>query len=374
MTTENEALNFRWLQRVFKRMLPNSQAVALLVIILTSLGLVLILSDLLMPVFASVVLAYLLDGLVSKCVRLKIPRMVSVYLVFFGFLAVLGFLILILLPMLSEQTAALMRQIPKLVDQARMEILRLPEAYPEYVSMERAYEMMGSIQRELLTFTQGMLSHSAASVISLVTAIVYLFLVPMMVLFMLKDKTVLIDWFQQFLPRDRHLTNRVWQEVDVQMGNYIRGKLAEVLILTCISYVAFSALGLNYAILLSVLMGLSVVIPYVGATLVTFPVIGIAYFQWGIDNDAFVYLAIAYGVIQAFDGVVLVPLLFSEAVNLHPIAIIVAILFFGGLWGFWGVFFAIPLATVVKAVITAWPRISETPFTGEDTNQSISEA
>jgi len=51
-----------------------------------------------------------------------------------------------------------------------------------------------------------------------------------------------------------------------------------------------------------------------------------------------------------------VPLLFSEVVNLHPVAIIVAVLFFGGIWGFWGVFFAIPLATIVKAVYNAWPR------------------
>jgi putative permease len=78
------------------------------------------------------------------------------------------------------------------------------------------------------------------------------------------------------------------------------------------------------------------------------------------------YVLIAYTVIQTLDGVVLVPLLFSEAVNLHPVAIIVAILFFGGLWGFWGVFFAIPLATVVKAVIAAWPRSDD-----EDLNAAL---
>ena len=61
--------------------------------------------------------------------------------------------------------------------------------------------------------------------------------------------------------------------------------------------------------------------------------------------------------IQTLDGVLLVPLLFSEVVNLHPVAIIVAVLFFGGLWGFWGVFFAIPLATLVQAVLSAWPRV-----------------
>ncbi len=86
----------------------------------------------------------------------------------------------------------------------------------------------------------------------------------------------------------------------------------------------------------------------------------IAWFQWGWSAD-FLWLAVAYFVIQVLDGNVLVPLLFSEAVNLHPVAIIVAILVFGGLWGFWGVFFAIPLATLVQAVIRAWPRQGDLP-------------
>jgi putative permease len=68
---------------------------------------------------------------------------------------------------------------------------------------------------------------------------------------------------------------------------------------------------------------------------------------------------IAFIVSQLLDGNLLVPFLFSEAVNLHPLTIIVAVLFFGGLWGFWGVFFAIPLATLVKAVINALPNPDE---------------
>jgi putative permease len=103
-----------------------------------------------------------------------------------------------------------------------------------------------------------------------------------------------------------------------------------------------------------VLVGLSVVVPYVGATVVTFPVVLVAWFQWGWGSD-FIWVTVAYLVIQALDGNVLVPLLFGEVVNIHPIAIIVAILVFGGLWGFWGVFFAIPLATLVNAVLRAWP-------------------
>ncbi|WP_354624787.1 AI-2E family transporter [Psychromonas sp. MME2] len=69
----------------------------------------------------------------------------------------------------------------------------------------------------------------------------------------------------------------------------------------------------------------------------------------------FIYLMVAYGLIQVIDGNLIVPILFSEAVNLHPVVIIMSVLVFGGLWGFWGVFFAIPLATLVKAVLNAWP-------------------
>ncbi|CAN0599704.1 unnamed protein product, partial [Laminaria digitata] len=101
-----------------------------------------------------------------------------------------------------------------------------------------------------------------------------------------------------------------------------------------------------------------VIIPYLGAALVTLPVLLVGFFQWGFTNE-FYWLMAVYFVIQGLDGNVLVPLLFSEAVNLHPVAIILAVLFFGGIWGLWGVFFAIPLATLIKAVINAWPTPAE---------------
>ncbi|HEC05377.1 MAG TPA: AI-2E family transporter, partial [Thiolapillus brandeum] len=136
------------------------------------------------------------------------------------------------------------------------------------------------------------------------------------------------------------------------------GKFWEIIIIWSASYVTFTLLGLQYAMLLGVLVGLSVIIPYIGATVVTFPVLAVGWFQWGWTAD-FGWLALAYFIIQGLDGNVLVPLLFSEVVSLHPIAIIVAILVFGGFWGFWGVFFAIPLATLVNAVIQAWPSRAE---------------
>ncbi len=361
MSSQTDFANFKIFKDFVRRVLPNSQAVALALIITIGFVMVFALSDVMMPVFASVVLAYLLQGIVMKLEN-KMPRIAAVHIVFSGFMACLGLVIFVLMPMASAQAVQLVQRIPEIIKRAQEEIMRLPELHPQLITEENVRGIMFSIQEDLLEYGHEIISNSASSFLSVVTAVVYLFLVPLMVFFFLKDRKMLVDWFVAFLPKDRSLTIRVWKEVDMQIANYVRGKFAEVVILACFSYVTYSLLDLNYAILLSILMGLSVVIPYVGATLVTFPVLGVAIIQWGFTADEFMYVAIAYSIIQAIDGVVLVPLLFSEAVNLHPVAIVVAILFFGGFWGFWGVFFAIPLATAVKAILNAWPTLAESPY------------
>ncbi|MGR8935176.1 MAG: AI-2E family transporter [Gammaproteobacteria bacterium] len=358
MNTETEFSNVAFLKNALKRILPNSQAVALAIILGVGFLLVYFLADFLMPVFASVVIAYLLDGVVAKAESKKVPRFAAVLTVFSAFMGFLIFFLFVLMPIVYEQALQLLQQIPDMLSLAQRQIMRLPQMYPKFVSTKNIREIMFAVQNELIKYSQSVLSVSAASLMGLITGMLYLILVPVLVFFLLKDKRHILDWLTQFMPKDRHLSMRVWEEMDVQLGNYVRGKFIEIVILWSASYVTFATMSLNYAMLLAVFMGLSVVIPYVGATLVTFPVLGVAYFQWGM-TDPFMYILIAYAIIQTIDGVVLVPLLFSEAVNLHPIAIIVAILFFGGIWGFWGVFFAIPLATLVKSVITAWPRLGD---------------
>jgi putative permease len=357
MSTQVQFVTLRFLRDGLRRLLPNTQAVLLAATLILSFVLIYSLSDLLMPVFVSIVIAYLLEGIVRKVESMKVSRLAAVYLVFLSFMVGLGFLLFFLLPVVSEQAMQLVQQIPDILSRAQTEIMRLTKVYPQFFSEKKIQQIMPLAQKELLGYAQNLLSVSAASVVGLVSVMIYLFLVPMMVFFFLKDKDLFLSWFVEFLPNERHLTVHVWEEIDDQIGNYVHGKFAEVFILWFISFATFAALDLNYAMLLAVLMGIQAIIPYIGATLVTFPVLGVAYFQWGLSGDDFMYVLIAYSIIQALDGVMLVPLLFSEAVNLHAVAIIIAILFFGGLWGFWGVFLAIPLATVVKAVLTSWPRM-----------------
>ena len=127
-----------------------------------------------------------------------------------------------------------------------------------------------------------------------------------------------------------------------------------MLIVALVTAMVFSFQGVNYSIILALLIGLSVLIPYVGAILVTIPVIIIGLFQWGLDSSFYIYL-FSYLLIQALDGNVLMPLLLGREVKLHPVYIITAVLIFGGIWGFWGLILATPIATFLRAIVVAWP-------------------
>ena len=88
----------------------------------------------------------------------------------------------------------------------------------------------------------------------------------------------------------------------------------------------FYFLDLNFAMLISLMVGLSVLVPYIGATVVAFPVVLMGFFQFGWSPD-FMWVAVSYAIIQLLDGNLLAPLLLSEVVNLHPVAIITPFLY-----------------------------------------------
>ena len=338
----------------FRRTFSDPQIVFLTLVLLGGFLVVLTMGHMLAPVLASAVIAYLLEGLVVALEDRGVPRLLSVLIVFIAFLLFLAAILFGLLPVISRQVTQLVRQLPDMIGEGQRVLMALPERYPDIISLEQAQQLLDGVKVEVAGFGQRVLSLSLSSVVGVLTLIVYLVLMPMLVFFFLKDKDSIIGWFTGFIPGERGLAARVWREVDRQIANYVRGKFWEIVIVWAASYLVFYFFSLEYAMLLAVLVGLSVVVPYVGATLVTVPVAMVAWFQWGWGPD-FIGVTVAYLVIQALDGNLLVPLLFGEVVSLHPVAIIVAILVFGGLWGFWGVFFAIPLATLVNAILRAWP-------------------
>jgi len=350
------------LGRWFKKYFSDPEGVILAVLLILGFTVVIFFGDMLAPVLASVVIAYLLEGIVGLLENRGVKRFIAVLLVFTFFVTFLLFVFFGLVPLLSKQVAQLVHEIPNMVAEGQRSLLRLTELYPHMFSEAQLKDVMTAIRSGLTEMGQGLLSFSLASLSTLFTMLVYIVLLPVLVFFFMKDKATIVAWITRYMPKERGVSLRVWREMDRQIGNYVRGKFAEIMVVGIVSYVVFAFMGLNYASLLGAAVGLSVVVPYIGAVAVTVPVLLIGFFQWGWSGD-FAYVALAYLIIQGIDGNVLVPWLFSEAVNLHPIAIIIAILIFGGVWGFWGVFFAIPLATLVKAVIDAWPKVVDDAVT-----------
>jgi len=342
----------------YARNFSDPQAVILSFLLLVVFGLVWLVGDIMAPVLVAVVLAYLLESVVSTMQKWHLHRTLASVFVLLLILAISVIVLFGLIPVLSQQLTGIVRELPGMIQNIQEQLLRLPEKYPDIFTVEQVNDLIGNLRNELASVTQNILSFSLARLGTLVMITVYVVLVPIMVFFILKDKEKLLSFAGKFVPKRSELTFQVWREVDQKIANYIRGKFVEILIVWVASYILFTIMDLNYSLLLSFLVGLSVIIPYVGAIAVTVPIALIGFFQWGFSAKLG-YMLLAYQVIQVLDGNVLVPLLFSEVVNLHPLAIIAAVLFFGGMFGLWGVFFAIPLATLVQAVMNAWPKARE---------------
>lgn len=347
----------KWVSRYF----ANEEILILFgLLILLGLGFV-YLDEVLVPVLTSVILAFLMQGAVERLVKLRVPNLLAVILVVLSFSVFVLLAFVLFLPALWDQFENFLGELPKMINNMQQWLLVLPERYPEWVTHAQVNEVIGLIQQKIADLGKGALSFSFSTISNLFVLVVYIFLVPMLVFFFLKDKELILSWFAKFFPDERPLMNTLTSEMNQQISNYIRGKSIEIVVVGVACFLLLTLLDLRYAILLSVLTGLSVLVPFIGAAAVGLLVTAIALFQFGVSSSFF-YVFFGYGILQVLDGNVLVPLLFSEVVNLHPVAIIVAVLAFGAVWGVWGVFFAIPLATFIKALLNAWPgRVDTEP-------------
>jgi putative permease len=340
-----------WIDRYFS----DEEAVVLFLLIGVGLVFVVLWGDIMAPVIASVILAYVLQGFIAYLVSKGVNKAAAIYSSYVLFLGLVFGFIFSVLPLVWRQLSSLVGDAPNIFNNLKSYIFALQEDYAHIITLKELDTLYQQVTGEVANFGQWLVSQSIEGFPIFITMMIYLIVVPILVFFFVKDRDVIVNAIVDLLPRNRRLMSQVWDDMNTQFANYIRGKVVEVAVVGGTTYIGFIFMGLNYGALLAILVGLSVVIPYIGAILVTVPVVMIALFQFGLQEE-FYYVMAIFLIIQMIDGNVLVPLLFSEVVNLHPTIIIVAVLFFGGVWGVWGVFFAIPLATMIKAVVSAWPR------------------
>jgi len=338
------------LNKFTKRFFSNEESIYFAILLVFSFLFIIFFGNVLLPVIISIVIAFLLNGLMTGFENLKVSQNLSLTLtliVFFGFYLSL----FMALPSIGTEINNLIQNLPSIVSSFQQTLMEMNN----YFSEEDIDLIFANLSNQINTLLSSALGQLAGTITLMFNAILYAIMIPLMVFFFLKDKNELLPIASFFLPKENGFMQSVFSEMNDQLFNYVTGKALEMIIIATASYALFAVLGLPYAVLIAILVGLSVIIPIFGAILVTVPVVLIGLYEWGLTEN-FYWLLGFYLLIQILDGNVLVPILFSSRNNLHPAVIIVAILFFGGIWGFWGLFFAIPLATFIKAIINSWPE------------------
>ena len=342
------------LNSFFKKIFNNEETIIFSALILFALVMFTFFGSVLTPFLVSIVVAYLLVGVQKKIESFNVSKKISLIATFLIFIIASLTLLIWLVPLLYIQLQAFVLDIPNLFNDFLTFVAALPASYPELISSEQISIFFQAVSSELSSITQNLVKSSISGIQSTITVLLYIILFPILVYFFLFDRKNIIDGLIKLIPGKREMLSNVWSEMDGQLSNYVRGKTLEIFIIGVSAAIIFTSLGLKYSALLSVLVGLSVIIPYVGAFLVTIPVIIVGLLQFGLGPSFYILLGL-YLLLQALDGNLLVPIIFSDAVKLHPVAIILAVFIFGSMFGFWGVFFAIPMATFIKAVWNAWP-------------------
>ena len=340
--------------KVFKKIFSNEETILFSFALLIFFIVISFFGSVLTPFIISIIVAYLLVGMQKKIQSYNISEKVSLVITFSIFIVTGATLVIWLVPLLYSQLQAFVLDVPNLINNFRDFISELPSKFPDLVSSDQITIFFQAVSEEISAIAQNIVKTSISSIQSAITVLLYIILFPILVYFFLFDRKNIINGFLKVIPGRRKMFTSIWAEMDIQLSNYVRGKTIEIFIVGIAAAIIFSSLGLRYSALLSVLVGLSVIIPYVGAFLVTIPVVVVGLIQFGLGTQ-FTILISLYLLLQALDGNLLVPIIFSETVKLHPIIIILAVFIFGSMFGFWGVFFSIPIATFIKAVWNAWP-------------------
>jgi putative permease len=330
-----------------KNILENIKYKEILSLILFFLTIIIIIkSSFFLPIIISIIITYFLYNIQKLLTKVNISNSISFFITYSLFLTFFILILTILLPIIFKQLANLFDDLPIILQKIKI----LTYKYPSIFSIEQTNILFSNITNYVQSIGKTLISASLISIAIIIKWTISIFIIPILVLFLLKDHKKILEWFDKIMPEKMRFWKNIWIEINTQIENYIRGKIIEIIIITIANYILFKIYKISYADLLSIMVGVSVIIPYIGAIMVSIPVILISAVQLGVSQE-FLYLTIIYTTIQLLDGNILVPLLFSEAVNLHPISIIIAVIVFGSTLNIYGVFFAIPFAIVIKAII-----------------------
>lgn len=313
-----------------------------------------ILSPVLTPFIVAAVLAYIGDPWADR-IETKLPRSVSVVIVFLIISLVMFAVILVLMPALQKQISFLSAKIPVYIDRIQMQLIPWLE---QELALDLSVLGFDQLKQSLLQHWKqaGGLAISffntlSASGMALVAWVANLVLIPVLTFYLLRDWDILVERVHEMIPRRYEATIAgLAKESDEVLGAFLRGQVMVMLGLGIIYSVGLWLVGLDLSLLLGMLAGMVSFVPYLGFV-VGIIAAGIAALLQFQEAWILVPVLIVFAVGQLAESFVLTPLLVGDKIGLHPVAVIFAVMAGGQLFGFFGILLALPVAAVVMVVL-----------------------
>ena len=309
-----------------------------------------LLSEILLPFFAGLAIAYLLNPLTDRIERLGIPRLAAALLIITVVLMALVLMVLLVAPIVGGQLSSFINKTPDYVsklqsllsDPSRPWLQKL--LGPDFNADKSMGDLVSQGAGWLTTFLKSLWSGGRA-VVSLFSLIV---VTPVVAFYMIYDWHRMIASVDGWIPPHQRATVRhLAREIDAAIAGFVRGQSAVCFILGTFYAVGLSLGGLNFGLLIGLISGLLTFIPYVGSMTGLIIGLGVAVAQFW---PAYSSILIVFGVFlagQFIEGSVLTPRLVGKSVGLHPVWLMFALLAFGYLFGFAGLLVAVPLAATI---------------------------
>jgi len=312
-----------------------------------------LLAPVLTPFVASALLAYMGDPFADRLQKLKLPRSLAVVAVFLITFVVLALLLLLIGPLIAAQVGALFDALPDMMH--RIEREWLPKIL-ELINVEggddvgfgpflaRYSEMVGSWSGKVLLGV----SKSGGAV---VTAVLSLFLIPIITFYMLRDWDLIVAHLGALIPASqRDTVVKLASDSDEVLGAFLRGQILVMMALAFIYSLGLSLVGVKFAVAIGVVAGLISFVPYLGF------VFGIALAGMTVALEPeplwlLVGVVATFSIAQFIEGSFLTPKLVGDRIGLHPVIIIFAVAAGGQLFGFFGILLALPAAAVLSVLV-----------------------
>lgn len=319
----------------------------------------------LLPFVLGLLIAYLADGLCDRMER-HMPRAVAAGIVVIGVLGVLVGIVVALVPMMLDQLGQLLQTLPHLIDRSKTWFLDWVAHLPiptATLPISEVKAQMGEASGELADAAKHMVETLVRSSGALLNVATLLLVTPVVAFYCLRDWDRMVLGVDGVLPRMHAPTIRLQaREIDRTLAGFLRGQLNVCLIMGVFYAVGLTVCGLNFSLVIGLLAGALLIIPYAGAALSTIIGIGIALAQFD-DTGKVLAVAGVFILGQGLESYILSPKLVGDKVGLHPVWLIFGMLAGGALMGFVGVLIAVPLTAVIGVLVRfAIGRYMNSPF------------